>query len=147
MLRAIAVAFRADRQLYSRLVETSCRRATTETWPPSVSISANNAAFCSGLHRKCYARRTATPAPTTHKSQFNSALAGIDRASVITQIYPNGADLFVHMERDPLKALLVLTFSREQHFLGECLPDRIGENSTPVAPIETGAASLIRGLL
>ena len=39
-----------------------------------------------------------------------SALAGIDRASVITQIYPNGADLFVHMERDPPKALLVLTF-------------------------------------
>jgi hypothetical protein len=35
-----AADFQADRQLYSRLFEIPCRRATTETWPPDASTSA-----------------------------------------------------------------------------------------------------------
>jgi hypothetical protein len=40
----------AERQLYSRLSEMPCRRATTATLPPSSSTSSSSAAFCVGLH-------------------------------------------------------------------------------------------------
>jgi hypothetical protein len=42
--------FPADRPLYSRLSDIRCRRATTETLPPSASTSAYSAPFSRGVH-------------------------------------------------------------------------------------------------
>jgi len=66
LLQDLNAAFHADRQLYIRLVETPCRRATTETWPPSASTSASSAALCSGLH--CRRRSTTTTTPSTPRT-------------------------------------------------------------------------------
>src|ERR1700733_9114546 len=45
-----ATAFHAERQLYSRLSEMPCRRATTATLPFSASTSSSSADFWAGLH-------------------------------------------------------------------------------------------------
>ena len=45
-----AAAFHAERQLYSRLSEMPCRRATTATLPFSASTSSSSADFSAGLH-------------------------------------------------------------------------------------------------
>src|SRR5580693_9043960 len=64
-----AADFQADRQLYSRLFEIPCRRATTETWPPDASTSANSAAFSCSVH--CRRRSTrAIISPSTPRGSF-----------------------------------------------------------------------------
>ena len=61
---APAAARHAERQLYSRLFEIPCRRATSETSPPAASTSAISAAFSSSVH--CRRRSTrATISPST----------------------------------------------------------------------------------
>jgi hypothetical protein len=49
-LTAAAATFRAERQLYSRLSEMPCRRATNATLPPSDSTSSSSADFWATLH-------------------------------------------------------------------------------------------------
>src|SRR6202007_2136390 len=54
------------RQLYNRLFDTPCRRATTETCPPAASTSAISAAFSSSV--PCPPRFTrATISPSTSR--------------------------------------------------------------------------------
>ena len=61
-----APRFPADRQLYSRLVEIPCRRATTETWPPSASTSANQRRLLlTGVHCR---RRSTITSPSTPRT-------------------------------------------------------------------------------
>jgi hypothetical protein len=61
-----AAARHAERQLYNRLFEIPCRRATTETWPPTASTSAISAAFSASVH--CRRRSTrATISPSTSR--------------------------------------------------------------------------------
>src|SRR6476659_6422566 len=67
MARTASAALQADRQLYNRLAEIPCRRATILTWPPSASTSAISAAFCSGVQRR---RRSTITSPATPSASF-----------------------------------------------------------------------------
>ena len=68
---AAAAAFQAERQLYSRLSDTRCRRATSFTLPPSASTSAISAAFSSMVHFRRRSTRATISTSDTYASLWS----------------------------------------------------------------------------